>query len=69
MGVSTTDFLTRLQNENLNIAYFADPQFVAMPGGVPILNEKQQLIGAIGIGGLKEDGEVAAKVAAAVAVL
>jgi len=69
LGVSTGDFLRRLQNENLNIAYFADPQFVAMPGGVPILNENQQLIGAVGIGGLKEDGEVAAQVAAAAALL
>ena len=66
MGVSTADFLLRLQRENLNIAYFADDQFVAMPGGVPIYNDQQQLIGAVGIGGLKEDGEVAKKVAAAV---
>lgn len=66
MGVSTADFLRRLQQENLNIAYFADDKFVAMPGGVPVYNDKQQVIGAVGIGGLKEDGEVAAKVAAAV---
>ncbi|WP_371373466.1 heme-binding protein [Sporomusa aerivorans] len=64
MGVSTGDFLRRLQQENLNIAYFADDKFVGMPGGVPIYNDKQQVIGAVGIGGLKEDGEVAAKVAA-----
>lgn len=66
MGVSTADFLARLQRENLNIAYFADDKFVGMPGGVPIYNDQQNLIGAVGIGGLKEDGEVAAKVAAAV---
>lgn len=65
MGVSTADFLRRLQQENLNIAYFADDKFVGMPGGVPVYNDRQQLIGAVGIGGLKEDGEVAAKVAAA----
>ncbi|HWR41246.1 MAG TPA: heme-binding protein [Patescibacteria group bacterium] len=69
MGVSTADFLRRLQQENLNISYFADERFVGMPGGVPIYNDKQQLIGAVGIGGLKEDGEVAMKVAAAAANL
>ena len=69
MGVSTADFLARLQRDNLNIAYFADDRFVGMPGGVPIFNAKQELIGAVGIGGLKEDGEVAAKVAAAAANL
>lgn len=63
MGVSTADFLARLQRENLDIAYFADPKFVAMPGGVPIVNKNNDIIGAVGIGGLKEDGEVAKKVA------
>jgi glc operon protein GlcG len=69
MGVSTADFLKRLQQENLNIAYFADDKFVGMPGGVPIYNDRQQIIGAVGIGGLKEDGEVAVKVAAAATAL
>jgi cob(I)alamin adenosyltransferase len=69
MGVSTADFLKRLQQENLNISYFADDKFVGMPGGVPIYNGQQQIIGAVGIGGLKEDGEIAAKVAAAAANL
>ncbi len=69
MGVNTADFLKRLQQENLNIAYFADDKFVAMPGGVPIYNDRQQIIGAVGIGGLKEDGEVAVKVAAAATTL
>ncbi len=63
MGVSTADFLARIQRENLNISYFADAKFVAMPGGVPIYNKDNELIGAVGIGGLKEDGEVAEKVA------
>ena len=69
MGVSTSDFLARLQRDNLNISYFADNKFVGLPGGVPLVNEQQQLIGAVGIGGLKEDGEVAARVAAAAANL
>jgi len=65
MGVSTADFLLRLQRDNLNISYFADDRFVGMPGGVPIYNDRKEMIGAVGIGGLKEDGEVADKVAAA----
>ena len=34
-----------------------------MPGGMPIFNSQHKLIGAVGIGGLKQDGEVAEKVA------
>lgn len=66
MGQTTTDFLTRLQQENLNIRYFADDKFVAMPGGAPIKNANNKIIGAIGIGGLKKDGEVAAKIVATI---
>ncbi|MCM0760415.1 MULTISPECIES: heme-binding protein [Sporomusa] len=69
MGVSTADFLQRLQRENLNISYFSDEKFVGLPGGVPIVNDRQQVIGAVGIGGMKEDGEIAAKVAAAAPTL
>lgn len=63
MGQSTADFLKRLQKEQLHISYFADDKFVAMPGGVPVFDVKNKLIGAVGIGGLKEDGQVAAQVA------
>lgn len=63
MGVPTANFLQRLQTENLEICYFADNNFTAMPGGVPIYNSASKIIGAVGIGGLKEDGEVAEKVA------
>ena len=69
MGQPTADFLNRLQKENLNISYFADDKFVAMPGGVPVYDANKNMIGAVGIGGLKEDGEVAAKVAAVVTTL
>lgn len=63
MGQPTADFLARLQRENLEICYFADSKFVAMPGGVPIKNASGTVIGAVGIGGLKEDGEVAKRTA------
>ena len=64
MGQPTVDFLARLQREHLEICYFADEKFVAKPGGVPIKNPAGKVIGAVGIGGLKEDGEVAMRVAA-----
>lgn len=62
-GVSTGTFLQRLQKENLEISYFADPKFVAMPGGEPICDVNNEVIGAVGIGGLPEDGIVAQKIA------
>lgn len=67
MGVPTQSFLQRLQKENLNIAYFADEKFSAMPGGMPIYNEDKQLLGALAIGGISaaEDQEAAEILAAA----
>ena len=65
MGVSTRDFLQRLQKEQLDISYFADAKFTALPGGVPIYNAAGKCIGALGIGGLAQDGELAEEIAAA----
>ncbi len=61
MGVQTQAFLQRLQQENLNIAYFADEKFSAMPGGIPVYDDNKQLLGAVAIGGIsaKEDQEAA----------
>ena len=64
MGTSTAAFLDRLQKNNLNIGYFQDEKFTALPGGGPLLNAQRQLMGAVGIGGVAQDGEVAAKLAA-----
>jgi glc operon protein GlcG len=47
----------------LAISYFQDEHFTALPGGMPLFNDQKQLIGAVGIGGLAQDGEAAALVA------
>ncbi|CNE75276.1 GlcG/HbpS family heme-binding protein [Yersinia frederiksenii] len=65
LGATTDTFLQRLQNEQLDISYFGDARFTALPGGIPLLNANKQCIGAIAVGGLsaKEDHEAAVKVA------
>ncbi|MBS1155071.1 MAG: heme-binding protein [Proteobacteria bacterium] len=69
MGAPTHVFLQRLQQENLEISYFADDKFSAMPGGLPVFNADKQLIGALAIGGIsaKEDLEAAELIVAALA--
>lgn len=65
LGCKTQDFLTRLQQENLNITYFGDERFTALPGGIPLFNREQQLIGAVGVGGLSAQEDNLAAVAVA----
>ncbi|CFQ47788.1 Domain of uncharacterised function (DUF336) [Yersinia frederiksenii] len=65
LGATTDAFLQRLQNEQLDIGYFGDARFTALPGGIPLLDTHKQCVGAVAVGGLsaKEDHEAAAKVA------
>ncbi|CNI76702.1 GlcG/HbpS family heme-binding protein [Yersinia vastinensis] len=65
LGATTEVFLQRLQNEQLDIGYFGDDRFTALPGGIPLLNANKQCVGAVAVGGLsaKEDHEAAIKVA------
>ena len=67
MGCSTLAFQQRLQRENLEISWFGDEKFAAMPGGVPIFNAGNKLIGALAIGGIsaQEDVEAAEALVAA----
>ena len=67
MGCSTLAFQQRLQRENLELSWFGDEKFAAMPGGVPILNAEKKLIGALAIGGIsaQEDVEAAELLVAA----
>ena len=60
MGCTTLAFQQRLQQENLELAYFADEKFAAMPGGVPLFNEARQLIGALAIGGISAQEDIEA---------
>lgn len=61
LGATTESFLKRLQQENLDIAYFGDARFSALPGGIPVFNESKALVGAVGVGGIsaREDHEAA----------
>ena len=67
MGVDTEAFLERLQRENLNIAYFCDPKMTALPGGVVLRNASGEMVGGIGLAGMKADED--ATVARAMAEL
>ena len=61
MGVDTDAFLERLQRENLSISYFCDSGMTALPGGIVLKNAAGEVIGGLGISGLKaeEDAVVA----------
>lgn len=65
LGCTTQAFLQRLQNEQLDIGYFADARFTALPGGIPLFNDGK-CVGAVAVGGLsaQEDHDAAAAVAA-----
>ena len=60
MGCSTLAFQQRLQKENLELAYFGDEKFAAMPGGAPVLNDRKQLLGAVAVGGISAQEDVEA---------
>lgn len=64
LGCTTQAFLQRLQKEQLDISYFADARFTALPGGVPVLHDGKCL-GAVAVGGLsaQEDHDAAMAVA------
>lgn len=64
LGCTTLAFLQRLQKEQLDISYFADPRFTALPGGIPILRDGK-CVGAVAVGGLsaQEDHDAAMAVA------
>ena len=52
MGVSTDAVLARLKKEGIEIGYFCDPLFTALPGGSVLKDESGTIIGAIGVSGL-----------------
>ena len=65
MGVDTDAFLARLQRENLSIAYFCDAKMTALPGGVTLKDSAGNVIGGIGVSGLKAEEDAAVARAAA----
>ena len=60
MACSTLAFQQRLQKENLELSYFGDEKFAAMPGGAPVFNDRKQLLGAVAIGGISAQEDVEA---------
>ena len=60
MACTTLAFQQRLQKENLELAYFGDEKFAAMPGGAPVFNDRKQLLGAVAIGGISAQEDVEA---------
>ncbi len=65
LGSATDAFLQRLQTERLDIGYFGDDRFTALPGGIPLFDAGKRCLGAVAVGGLSaaEDHEAALKVA------
>ncbi|NIO40637.1 MAG: heme-binding protein [Burkholderiales bacterium] len=53
MGMSTDAFLVRLRADNIDIRYFCDPLMTALPGGNLLKDGNGNVIGAIGVSGLK----------------
>jgi glc operon protein GlcG len=50
-GVDTLAFSEQLASQNRSIESFGDPQLIAIPGGVVVL-QSGAVVGAIGVGGL-----------------
>ena len=50
-GMDTLAFSEQLASQNRSIESFGDPQLIAIPGGVVVL-QSGSVVGAIGVGGL-----------------
>ncbi len=68
MGVHTHEFYARMQRDNLQVNYFADPQLTALPGGYVVRGADGEILGGIGVGALApaEDQHITELVAEAV---
>ena len=68
MGVHTHEFFARLQRDNFEISYFADPLLTALPGGCVVRSAGGEVLGGIGVSALapSEDQHVTELVAEAV---
>ena len=66
MGMSTDAFLNRLKTDNIDIQYFCDPLMTALPGGNLLVSKSGEVLGAVGVSGLKpvEDQVITEMVAA-----
>jgi glc operon protein GlcG len=62
MDRTTESFHEEIVRRNLQLAYYGDPLFTALPGGIPILAADGTTLGAIGVTGPTQgrDAELAA---------
>jgi len=62
MDRSTEEFATEIVSRHLQISYYGDPMFTALPGGIPIVGQDGSTMGAIGVTGKTNmrDAELAA---------
>ncbi len=62
MDRTTSNFHEEIVRRNLQIAYYGDPMFTALPGGIPIVGPGGATIGGIGVTGPTQgrDEELAA---------
>ncbi len=51
LGLATTDFHSQLQQTQLQTHDYLDQQLTSVPGGTPLYNNDNRLIGAIGVSG------------------
>jgi len=70
MEINTDAVLARLRRENLELSYFGDSKYTALPGGVLLKNNCGRVMGAIGVSGLtaQEDQKISEAMAAWLAV-
>lgn len=68
MGVHTHEFYARVQRDNVQVSYFADPQLTALPGGYVVRGPNGEILGGIGVSALapSEDQHITELVAEAV---
>lgn len=52
LGIPTVEFQAQLQKDQLSISHYLDQKLTVVPGGSPLFNPSQRLIGAIGISGI-----------------
>jgi len=70
MGCTTRALGERVVRENLDLAWFGDDHFTALPGGVPLVNAEGVVLGSVAVGGLSatEDHECAELLSVSIAL-
>ena len=55
MGVNTNAFRARLQLESLELGDFCDAKFTSLPGGTVLKDTQGNILGGVGVSGLKAE--------------